>query len=923
MMSSGEETTATPSPTKEKSKSIQAIDKEAVHRICSGQVVLNLATAMKELVENSLDAGATSIEIRLKEYGSELVEVVDNGCGVEEANFSGLTLKHHTSKIREFSDLLGVETFGFRGEALSSLCALSDLTVCTRHSSSPMGTRLIYDSRGSIISRTPCARQIGTTVTLANLFSPLPVRQKEFLRNLKREFAKMSQLLHAYCLISTGVKILCSNQTKKGGKNIIVSTQGSPSYKGNIMCIFGAKQSSSLLDIELEPPSPNHLEEMGISSNVEEFRGFQLEGCVSSCAHGQGRSSSDRQFYFINNRPCDPLKVSKAVNEVYHQFNLHQFPFIFLNIKTARNSVDINVTPDKRQIFLDNEKLLVATVKASLLKLYEKIPHTYQVQNVAICPAKSSDLSSETSNVSCHSLSAATSTQKSSNFSSLLKNFSHSSARSENNRESPSKDYFNLKTGRGVKRTLSSANYDRDGKKQLCLSDFVSQKKSSTNNAELSQQDLFSNTVNCRPASLSETVCDTKASEWNQRSGKETSFSELHSNLAAEVPSKELLPKKNERNLGLTDKPNLEYTEKHQSTMESFHELSSPLVETENDRPDFESILEQPSDAINDSIKKCEPNTILLDCEKRETKCQSHFKEDENEGSEVEHILEQPAYPCDNFLEKSEESGTLFDGKRTETSRKSVTIHVSMAKLQTLLSKSTMGSKDHPILNGKPRVRFYAEIDPSKNKNAEQELSKEISKDMFSKMEIIGQFNLGFIITKLGKDLFIVDQHATDEKYNFEMLQAQTTLKNQRLVIPQALDLTAVNECILMDNMDIFLKNGFSFIVDKDAEPTKRLRLAAKPISHNWEFGKEDIDELLFMLQDSPNTMCRPSRVRAMFASRACRKSVMIGTALSKSTMRQLVNHMGEIEQPWNCPHGRPTMRHLVNLELLRKKKEM
>lgn len=104
--------------------SVLPIDRKTVHQICSGQVVLNLATAIKELLENSLDAGATSVEIRLKENGAELVEVSDNGCGVEPQNFEALTLKHHTSKIRDFSDLSSVETFGFRGEALSSLCAL-------------------------------------------------------------------------------------------------------------------------------------------------------------------------------------------------------------------------------------------------------------------------------------------------------------------------------------------------------------------------------------------------------------------------------------------------------------------------------------------------------------------------------------------------------------------------------------------------------------------------------------------------------------------------------------------------------------------------------------------------------------------------------------------------------------------------------
>ena len=103
---------------------VQAIDRKSVHQICSGQVVLNLATAVKELVENSLDAGATNIEIRLKESGSESLEVVDNGSGVEPGNFDALTLKHYTSKLRDFSDLASVDTFGFRGEALSSLCAL-------------------------------------------------------------------------------------------------------------------------------------------------------------------------------------------------------------------------------------------------------------------------------------------------------------------------------------------------------------------------------------------------------------------------------------------------------------------------------------------------------------------------------------------------------------------------------------------------------------------------------------------------------------------------------------------------------------------------------------------------------------------------------------------------------------------------------
>ena len=212
---------------------------------------------------------------------------------------------------------------------------------------------------------------------------------------------------------------------------------------------------------------------------------------------------------------------------------------------------------------------------------------------------------------------------------------------------------------------------------------------------------------------------------------------------------------------------------------------------------------------------------------------------------------------------------------------------------------------------------FKAKISPTENAAAENELRKVLSKEMFSKMSILGQFNLGFIITRLKCDLFIIDQHATDEKYNFEKLQQTCILRHQPLISPLDLQLTPSNEAILLDNLTVFTANGFRFDVNEDAPFGHRVRLVSVPQSKNWTFGKEDIDELIFMLSDGASSMCRPSRVRAMFASRACRKSVMVGTALSGPHMRQLVDHMGQIDQPWNCPHGRPTVRHLVNLGML------
>ena len=241
--------------------------------------------------------------------------------------------------------------------------------------------------------------------------------------------------------------------------------------------------------------------------------------------------------------------------------------------------------------------------------------------------------------------------------------------------------------------------------------------------------------------------------------------------------------------------------------------------------------------------------------------------------------------------------------------------------------------------------------------SAEERLSLTISKADFASMHIIGQFNLGFIIAlrpahldpsapsassdlNSSDELFIIDQHASDEKYNFERLQATTIVQNQRLVQPQPLDLTAIEEEIVIENEDVLVKNGFLLSVDEsgDVPVGKRCRLLSLPMSKEVTFSTRDLEELLVLLAESPlpstfafvskmtdtdsgswatqnQHIPRPSAIRRIFAMRACRSSVMIGKTLTKLQMEKLVSKMGELEKPWNCPHGRPTMRHLAGLD--------
>lgn len=177
--------------------SIRAIDADSIEKICSGQVIVDLATAVKELVENSLDANATNIDIKLKECGLTSIEVCDNGDGIDPSNFEGLGLKHHTSKILNFNDLSNVSSFGFRGEALNALCALSgNISITTKHTSSNLGSTLSFAKDGKLLNQKVAARSNGTTILIENLFESLPVRRSEFTRSIKN----ISKNLLGYCI---------------------------------------------------------------------------------------------------------------------------------------------------------------------------------------------------------------------------------------------------------------------------------------------------------------------------------------------------------------------------------------------------------------------------------------------------------------------------------------------------------------------------------------------------------------------------------------------------------------------------------------------------------------------------------------------------------------------------------------------------
>ncbi|KAJ2620668.1 ATP-binding mismatch repair protein, partial [Coemansia sp. RSA 1694] len=285
-------------------QAMRPIAEETVHRLCSGQVIVDLATAVKELLENSLDAGATAVDIKLKDSGLTSISVADNGQGIDAGDFATLCRKHWTSKLRSFADLDGVATFGFRGEALSSLCAAAHVTVTTAtRESAPMGVRLEYDAAGELVRQTAVARERGTTVELAALFGRWPVRLQDLRKNARREYARVVGVVEQYAIISDAARLTLSNHVGRSSSSaaaVAVRTPPQSDRLARLLAVFGAHARPHIVRFEAQ---------------AEEGGGVTIAGHISR--PGEGRSAGDKQFFFVNGRPCDFPRAKKLVNELF------------------------------------------------------------------------------------------------------------------------------------------------------------------------------------------------------------------------------------------------------------------------------------------------------------------------------------------------------------------------------------------------------------------------------------------------------------------------------------------------------------------------------------------------------------------------------------------------------------------------------
>ena len=334
---------------------IELLTQETIDKIAAGEVVERPASVVKELVENALDAGATAITVEIKEGGISFIRITDNGCGIEKSQVKLAFMRHSTSKIRKVEDLLNVSSLGFRGEALSSISAVSRVELITKTYDDLTGTRYVIEGSKEIAFEEIGAPE-GTTFLIKDLFYNVPARRK-FLKTAQTEGSYISDIVEKLALSHPNVsfKFINGNQTK-------LHTSGNGNRKDLIYHIYGREIAGSLFEVEYKGEN------------------FSVSGFIGKPVITRGNRNYEN--FFVNGRYIKSPLLSKAVEEGYKNFLMqHQYPFVDLYFSFGANQLDVNVHPTKMELRIDNNQEVYREV---CNMVYNKLSHRDLIPDVPV-----------------------------------------------------------------------------------------------------------------------------------------------------------------------------------------------------------------------------------------------------------------------------------------------------------------------------------------------------------------------------------------------------------------------------------------------------------------------------------------------------------------------------------------------------------
>ncbi|TPX07337.1 uncharacterized protein E0L32_010759 [Thyridium curvatum] len=330
-----------------KPRRIQALDPDVVNKIAAGEIIVAPVHALKELIENAVDAGSTSLEVLVKDGGLKLLQITDNGCGIEKEDLAILCERFTTSKLQKFEDLSSIATYGFRGEALASISHIAHLSVTTKTKDSNCAWRAHYGSGklvaakpGQAADPKPVAGRPGTQITVEDLFYNVPTRKRAF-RSPSEEYNKIMDMVGRYAIHCSHVAFSCK---KHGESSTSIAIQSSAATTDRIRQIYGGNVANELVEYE----------------TADDRWGFKAHGWATNANY---HSKKTTLLLFINHRCVESTNIRKTVEQTYAGFlPKNGRPFVYLSLEIDPQRVDVNVHPTKKEVNFLNEDEIVQAI---------------------------------------------------------------------------------------------------------------------------------------------------------------------------------------------------------------------------------------------------------------------------------------------------------------------------------------------------------------------------------------------------------------------------------------------------------------------------------------------------------------------------------------------------------------------------------
>jgi DNA mismatch repair protein MutL len=319
---------------------IRVLEKNISDKIAAGEVIERPLSIVKELVENSIDSGADSIAVEIKNGGKTFIRITDNGCGIPGDEAETAFLRHATSKIETVGDLYSIKSLGFRGEALASIAAVTRTTLITKTSDSKTGRRVIIHG-GETVENTGIGCPDGTTLIVTDLFYNTPAR-RQFLKSDSAESGLIIDLISEIAIAYSGIRFQLTNNG-----SILFATSGDGDLKKAIMTVYHQREFEELVDMDLT------------------LSGYTVKGCISRPS--LTRTTRRDQVFFVNGRVVKSKVMEKGISEGYRERLFEgRYPVAFVLVTTDPAVIDVNIHPNKREVRFHDDKAVIAAVREAV-----------------------------------------------------------------------------------------------------------------------------------------------------------------------------------------------------------------------------------------------------------------------------------------------------------------------------------------------------------------------------------------------------------------------------------------------------------------------------------------------------------------------------------------------------------------------------